>query len=261
MAVNYIFRVRGDSGENWTTKNPVLKDREIGYDSTSHRLKVGEGGKVWNELPFLPPDVIDDLETGGSENALSAEQGKHLLELINAKPSTTATITVGTVTTGAAGSNASVTNVGTNENAKFNFVIPQGATGATGAKGATGATGAKGDKGDKGATGATGPQGPAGKAATITIGTVTTGASGSNASVTNVGTASAAKLNFVIPKGAAGSKGAKGDKGDKGATGPAGPQGPAGKDSPYANKMTYETWTFTLTNGSTLTKKVLLYTG
>ena len=37
-----------------------------------------------------------------------------------------ATIEVGTVTTGAAGTNASVTNVGTEQRAILNFVIPRG---------------------------------------------------------------------------------------------------------------------------------------
>lgn len=71
----------------------------------------------------------------------------------------------------------------------------------------------KGDTGPQGATGPTGPSGAAGTAATITIGTVTTGAAGTNAVVTNVGTATAAKLNFTIPRGA---------------TGATGPQGPSG---------------------------------
>lgn len=55
-----------------------------------------------------------------------------------------------------------------------------------------------------------GEQGPAG---TIAIGSVS---SGTSASVTNSGTASAAVLDFVLPKGA---KGDKGDKGDTGASG------------------------------------------
>ena len=55
-----------------------------------------------------------------------------------------ATIQIGTVTTGAAGTNASVTNSGTSTNAIFNFVIPRGD---------------KGDKGDKGDTGAAGSAG------------------------------------------------------------------------------------------------------
>ena len=58
-----------------------------------------------------------------------------------------ATIAVGTVTTGEAGTNASVTNSGTSSAAVFNFTIPRGA---------------KGDKGDKGDTGGQGPAGAAG---------------------------------------------------------------------------------------------------
>lgn len=52
-----------------------------------------------------------------------------------------ATIEVGTVTTGAAGTNASVTNVGTEQRAILNFVIPRGDTGATGEAGEEGSAG------------------------------------------------------------------------------------------------------------------------
>jgi len=44
-----------------------------------------------------------------------------------------ATVSIGTTTTGAPGSAASVTNTGTSTAAKLNFVIPQGPTGVTGA--------------------------------------------------------------------------------------------------------------------------------
>ena len=46
-----------------------------------------------------------------------------------------ATIQVGTVTTGAAGTNAEVTNVGTENAAIFNFTIPKGDTGEAGSGG------------------------------------------------------------------------------------------------------------------------------
>jgi len=72
------------------------------------------------------------------------------------------------VTTGAAGSSASVTNVGTSNAAVLTFSIPIGATGAAGSDGATGAQGPQGDTGPQGATG---PQGPAGSNATVTAGT------------------------------------------------------------------------------------------
>lgn len=48
------------------------------------------------------------------------------------------TITVGTVTTGSAGSSAAITNSGTSQAAVLNFTIPRGDTGATGATGTTG---------------------------------------------------------------------------------------------------------------------------
>lgn len=43
-----------------------------------------------------------------------------------------ATITIGTVTTGEPGTNASVVNTGTEQDAVLNFTIPRGATGASG---------------------------------------------------------------------------------------------------------------------------------
>ena len=100
-----------------------------------------------------------------------------------------------------------------------------GATGAQGPTGPTGETGPVGPQGEKGDTGSKGPQGVPGTAATITIGSVTESAPGGDAGVTNSGTASAAVLDFVIPRGETGPTGATG------ATGPAGlgvPQPTAG---------------------------------
>jgi len=50
-------------------------------------------------------------------------------------------LAVGTTTTGAAGTQASVTNTGTSTNAVFAFTIPRGATGATGPQGPQGIPG------------------------------------------------------------------------------------------------------------------------
>lgn len=59
-------------------------------------------------------------------------------------PAGAATITVGTTTTGDPGTNASVTNSGTNENVILDFVIPAGPTGPQGIQGPTGPTGPAG---------------------------------------------------------------------------------------------------------------------
>jgi hypothetical protein len=55
-----------------------------------------------------------------------------------------ATISVGTVTTSAAGTSASVTNSGSSTAAILNFTLPQGATGATGSGGGGGGGGTSG---------------------------------------------------------------------------------------------------------------------
>ena len=88
-------------------------------------------------------------------------------------------ITVGTVTTGAAGSSASVNRrAGSpDETPIFDYTIPKGDTGSTGATGAT-------------------PE--------LSIGTVVTGEPNTPASVTISGTAEAPVLNFTIPRGASG---------------------------------------------------------
>ena len=71
-------------------------------------------------------------------------------------PGAAATVTVGTVTTGEPGTDAIVTNSGTESAAVLNFTIPRGETGAVGA---VGPRGPRGDKGDPGPAGAGVPDG------------------------------------------------------------------------------------------------------
>lgn len=68
-----VFQLRGDTLANWTSKDPVLKDREVGIvvipaDSASGLnepavlLKVGDGTKTFAQLPYvsaLAGDVKD----------------------------------------------------------------------------------------------------------------------------------------------------------------------------------------------------------
>lgn len=122
-------------------------------------------------------------------------------------PAGPATITVGTTTTGAPGTDASVTNSGTLENVILDFTIPVGEIGPTGPTGLTGPTGPQGLQGIQGEIGPTGPTGPAGldgETPTLTIGTITTGAPGTNADATITGTAPNFILNLTIPQGPTG---------------------------------------------------------
>ena len=147
-------------------------------------------------------------------------------------------VSVGSTTTLAPGSPATVTNSGTSSNVVLNFGIPQGVHGIAGPQGLTGPQGIQGLQGNTGspgppgppgpagpagATGPAGPQGsigpsgpsgppgpigatgPAGSSATVAIGTVTTLSPGSSATVNNSGTSSNVILNFGIPQGQSGS--------------------------------------------------------
>ena len=136
-----------------------------------------------------------------------------------------ATIQIGQVLTGEAGTNASVENVGTENAAILNFTIPRGATGAAGKDGTNGQDGKDGVNGQDGADGADGA------AATIQIGEVVTGEPGTNASVENTGTENAAVLRFTIPRGATGATGAQGAPGQDGADGAPGAPGANGQDA------------------------------
>ncbi|OHD28169.1 MAG: hypothetical protein A2Y38_15670 [Spirochaetes bacterium GWB1_59_5] len=150
-----------------------------------------------------------------------------------------ATIAVGTVTTGAAGSSATVNNTGTSSAAVFDFSIPRGATGATGATG------------PQGPTGATGPQGVAGgsmawrgvweelveyyandavsygtPASTyIAIGTSTGAAPDSSPTYWSL----SAEHGDTGATGATGPEGPQGPQGFQGYSGATGPQGPQGE--------------------------------
>ena len=91
-------------------------------------------------------------------------------------PQGPASIAVGVTTTTDPGTNASVTNVGTDDNVILNFNIPRGETGPIGLQGIqgptgpTGPTGPQGLQGLQGIQGPTGPTGPAGPTAIETYG-------------------------------------------------------------------------------------------
>lgn len=140
-------------------------------------------------------------------------------EYIKGDKGDAATIEVGTVTTGAPGSEASVVNNGDEHAAVFDFTIPRGDVGRT----ATVAVGNVSQGAEKTLPIITNrgtvndaifdfviPKGDTGSRSTIAVGTVTTGSAGSAVVVTNTGTETDAIFDISIPKG---------DKGDKGDTG------------------------------------------
>lgn len=56
--VNIRLVTRNDTAENWTTKNPVLLEGEMGLVRENGLIKVGDGTTAWNNLSY-----INDLST------------------------------------------------------------------------------------------------------------------------------------------------------------------------------------------------------
>lgn len=162
---------------------------------------------------------------------------------------TAATIQIGTITTGDAGTNASVANSGNLIAAVLDFTIPRGVTGPQGEVGPTGATGDTGPQGAIGPTGAqgeigpTGPQGEQGiqgvQGDTGPIGpTGAQGATGPQGATGDTGPQGV--TGDTGPQGATGPQGIQGEVGPTGATGdtgPTGPTGPQGTDIHFAGSV------------------------
>lgn len=169
---------------------------------------------VWNVLKGRYDSMdLGDLSISLSE-ALGVNSSASYSGSAGGGGATTVSVEVNSTTTGPAGSNASVTNVGDEVNVMLDFVIPRGDTGATGP---TGPQGPQGETGPQGDTGETGPTG--------TTFTPSVSASGV-ISWTNDG----GKTNPVSRsiRGTKGDTGPQGPKGDTGETGPQGPQGEQG---------------------------------
>ena len=237
---------KGDKGETGANgKDGVTPTLRVGSTSTGNagtnaNVTMTDSNNVYTLNFVIPKGDKGEAGTKGADGAKGAD-------------GITPTLKVGTVTTLAAGSSATVTMSKNNNEYTLNFGIPKGNKGDTGASGSSGEatvvnptitigtvtngdtasatiTGdspnytlnlvlPKGDKGAKGDKGDAGAKGADGITPTIAVGTTTTGEAGTNAKVTMSKSGTTYTFNFVIPKGAKGDTGAAGTKGDKGEKG------------------------------------------
>ena len=57
-----------DTRINWETNNPILKCGEIGYDTDTKQIKIGDGINTWSNLDYIPlsSDLILSKEASGT---------------------------------------------------------------------------------------------------------------------------------------------------------------------------------------------------
>lgn len=51
------FLLRRGTSEAWSRTNPILGYGEPGFEKDTNRLKIGDGTKAWNELPYFSGNV------------------------------------------------------------------------------------------------------------------------------------------------------------------------------------------------------------
>lgn len=146
------IEIRRDTAANWALANPVLALGEPGYDSTTNKLKIGDGATKWANLPFVlkgdpgpqgpsgtgvkilgqVSDPADLPATGEPGDAYLVLTHLYIWDSLNGVwvdagsfqglPGAAASIEAGTVSYG---DTLSVNNSGTSAAAVFNFVLPR----------------------------------------------------------------------------------------------------------------------------------------
>jgi len=69
--VNVRLQLRADTAANWTAANPTLLANEVGLETDTKKLKVGNGSSAWNSLAYFPSivsggTVLGNLEIGST---------------------------------------------------------------------------------------------------------------------------------------------------------------------------------------------------
>ena len=57
MPVKTRLQIRRDTASNWSSVNPTLSSGEIGYETDTGKLKVGNGSSAWGTLGYVAADA------------------------------------------------------------------------------------------------------------------------------------------------------------------------------------------------------------
>ncbi len=49
---NCVIQIRRDTAANWSANNPILAEGEIGYETDTYKIKIGDGVTAWNDLAY-----------------------------------------------------------------------------------------------------------------------------------------------------------------------------------------------------------------
>jgi hypothetical protein len=77
------IKIRRDTAANWTTKNPILAQGEMGYETDTGYLKIGTGSLNWEDLDYFtgPVDTTITTATATDLDGLLAGDGSTVYSL------------------------------------------------------------------------------------------------------------------------------------------------------------------------------------
>ena len=67
-----IIQLRRDTSSNWTSANPILAQGEIGIETNTLKLKIGDGSTVWNSLGYYSSVAETDPIVGAINGIVKA---------------------------------------------------------------------------------------------------------------------------------------------------------------------------------------------
>lgn len=56
MAVK--LQLRRDTASNWTSNNPTLSEGELGVETNTSKLKLGDGTTAWSSLAYVAGGTV-----------------------------------------------------------------------------------------------------------------------------------------------------------------------------------------------------------
>ncbi len=78
IPLNQRVQLRRDTSANWTSGNPVLKSGEIGYETDTKQLKIGDSATYWTDLAYFASSEVDDLPDLGDVTITNVSNGDYL---------------------------------------------------------------------------------------------------------------------------------------------------------------------------------------
>lgn len=93
------FQIRRDTAANWTSNDPTLASGEIGFETDTYKLKIGDGSTAWTALSYFADGATyDDEAAQDAVGGILTDSSTIDFTYNDGAPSVTADIIDGSVT-------------------------------------------------------------------------------------------------------------------------------------------------------------------